>query len=176
MHRMMMTSSAYRQSSNVSSKHQESDPDNTLLSRMPLRRMDGESLNDTLLLVAGRLDETRFGPPAAVQVRPDGLVTAIPTAKGWRRSIYVQQRRSNIPTILENFDFPAMTPNCVDRVDSTVSTQALHLMNNGMLDELSESLAKRVMAEAGDDPAQQVEKLYWIALSNRPRRKSGSTA
>jgi hypothetical protein len=168
LHRMMMTSSAYRQSSSVTSKHEESDPDNALLSRMPLRRMDAEALNDSLLLVAGRLDETRFGIPAPVQVRPDGLVTPISTAKGWRRSIYVQQRRSNLPTLLENFDFPAMTPNCVDRVDSTVATQALHLMNNGMLDELAESLAKRVTAEAGKDPDQQVEKLYWIALSRPP--------
>src|SRR5699024_1675814 len=84
LHRMMMTSSAYRQSTTVTSKHEESDPDNALLSRMPLRRMDAEGLHDTLLLVAGRLDETRFGVPAPVQVRPDGLVTPINTAKGWR--------------------------------------------------------------------------------------------
>ena len=168
MHRMMMTSSAYRQSSNVTTKHKESDPANTLLSRMPLRRMDAEGLNDSLLLVAARLDETRFGIPAPVQVRPDGLVTPIANEKGWRRSIYVQQRRSNLPTILESFDFPAMTPNCVDRVDSTVATQALHLMNNGLLDELAYSLAKRVTTEAGSDPNKQVEKLYWIALSRPP--------
>jgi hypothetical protein len=173
LHRMMMTSSTYRQSSSLTPKHQQSDPENALLSRMPLRRMDAEVLNDTLLLASGRLDETRFGVPAPVQVRPDGLVTPIGTARGWRRSIYVQQRRSNLPTILESFDFPAMTPNCVDRVDSTVATQALYLMNNGMLDELAESLAKRVKAEAGDNPDQQVEKLYWIALSRPPASEEG---
>ncbi len=168
MQRLMMTSSAYRQSSKVASIHEAKDPDNVLLSRMSIRRMGAEVLNDTMLLVSGRLDETRYGVPAPVQVRGDGLVTPVATDKGWRRSIYVQQRRSNIPTILDNFDFPAMTPNCVDRVDSTVATQALHLMNNGMVDDLADSFAKRVAQEAGGDPKQQVEKLYWMALSRPP--------
>jgi Protein of unknown function (DUF1553)/Protein of unknown function (DUF1549)/Planctomycete cytochrome C len=168
MQRLMMTSSAYRQSSKVTAADEEKDPDNVLLSRMNMRRMGAEVLNDTMILVSGRLDETRYGVPAPVQVRGDGLVTPTATAKGWRRSIYVQQRRSNIPTILDNFDFPAMTPNCVDRTDSTVATQALHLMNNGMVDELAGSLAERVAKDAGGDPKQQVEKLYWLALSRPP--------
>jgi len=168
MQRMMMTSSVYRQSSKVTSIHEEKDPDNVLFSRMGMRRMGAEVLNDTMLLIAGRLDETRYGVPAPVQVRGDGLVTPVATGKGWRRSIYVQQRRSTIPTMLDNFDFPAMTPNCVDRVDSTVATQALHMMNNGMVDDLADSFAKRVAQEAGDDPKQQVEKLYWMALSRPP--------
>ena len=168
MQRMMMTSSVYRQSSKVTSILDEKDPDNVLLSRVGMRRMSGEVLNDTMLLISGRLDETRYGVPAPVQVRGDGMVTPIAAGKGWRRSIYVQQRRSNVPTILDNFDFPAMTPNCVDRVDSTVATQALHMMNNGMVDELADSLAKKVEQEAGGDPKQQVEKLYWLALSRPP--------
>ena len=168
MHRLMMTSSAYRQSSQVNPAQEERDPDNLLLSRMTIRRMPAEVLNDTMLLVAGRLDEARYGAPAPVDVKPNGLVTPIGTEKGWRRSIYVQQRRSNIPTLLDNFDFPAMTPNCVERVDSTVATQALHLMNNGMVDDLAGSFAKRVQREAGADAGKQVEKLYWIALSRPP--------
>ncbi len=168
MQRLMMTSGAYRQDSKIDSIHEEKDPDNALLSRMSLRRMSAEVLNDTMLLVSGRLDEARYGAPAPVQVRGDGLVTPVEAGKGWRRSIYVQQRRSNIPTILDNFDFPAMTPNCVDRVDSTVATQALHLMNNGMVDDMADSFAGRVKQEAGSDPKQQVEKLYWMALSRPP--------
>ena len=168
MHRLIMTSNAYRQSSVVSVRHEQIDPSNQLLSRMPMRRMDSQVLNDTMLLVAGRLDETRFGVPSPVDVRPDGLVTPVGTEKGWRRSIYVQQRRSNVPTILDNFDFPAMTPNCVERIDSTVATQALHLMNNGMVDDLAAAFAKRIMKEAGGEAKDQVEKLYWIAFSRPP--------
>ena len=59
MHRLMMTSSTYRQSSAVTPEHEQLDPDNALFSRMPLVRLDAEALYDTLLLVAGRLDETR---------------------------------------------------------------------------------------------------------------------
>ena len=63
MQRLMMTSSAYRQSSTVTSIHEEKDPDNVLLSRMGIRRMGAEVLNDTMLLISGRLDETRYGVP-----------------------------------------------------------------------------------------------------------------
>ena len=135
---------------------------------MPLRRMEAEVLNDTLLYVAGRLDETRYGVAEPVLVRDDGLVTPINTGNGWRRSIYVEQRRTEIPTILDNFDLPPMSPNCVERSESTVSLQALYLMNNGLVKQLAESMADRVQREAGDDPQKQVETLYWITLSRAP--------
>jgi hypothetical protein len=152
----------------MTSMHEQLDPDNVLVSRIPMRRMASDVLNDTLLLVSGRLDETRYGVPAPVDVRPDGLVTPIGTDKGWRRSVYVQQRRSDVPTILDNFDFPAMTPNCVERIDSTVATQALHLMNNGMIDDLADAFAKRITKEAGIEAKDQVEQLFWMALSRPP--------
>ncbi len=168
MHRLMMTSSIYRQASAVSDEASRLDPDNILLSHMPLRRMDAEVLNDTLLLVSGRLDETRYGVAEPVLVRDDGLVTPIETEKGWRRSIYIQQRRTEIPTILDNFDLPPMSPNCVDRPESTVSLQALYLMNNGMVRRLADAFADRIVREAGHDPQAQVETLYWLAVSRPP--------
>ena len=134
---------------------------------MPLRRLDAESLYDTMLLVAGRLDETRFGPPDAVETRTDGLVTPAASANGWRRSIYVEQRRKQIPTLLENFDLPQMNPNCMERRDSNVAPQALHLLNNVMVHKLAERFAERVQQQAGTDPAKQIEWVYLIAL-NRP--------
>ncbi len=168
MQRMIMTSSTYKQVSKVSPEAQRLDPDNVLASRMPLRRMDAEVLNDTLIFVAGRLDESRFGTPEPVLVRDDGLVVPIETDKGWRRSIYVEQRRTEIPTILDNFDLPPMSPNCVERPESTVSLQALYLMNNGMVRQLADSLASRIRHQAGSDSQKQVESVYWIALSRPP--------
>ncbi|MBI3408293.1 MAG: PSD1 domain-containing protein [Planctomycetes bacterium] len=168
MHRLMMTSATYRQSSAVTADHTKHDPENSLYSRMPLVRLDAEALYDTLLLVAGRLDETPCGPGDAVKVRADGLATPAGTTKGWRRLIYVKMMRKQLPTHLENFDFPQMNPNCVERRDSTVAPQALHLMNNGMVQELAEHFAKRVSREAGTDPAKRVEGVYWIALSRLP--------
>ncbi len=168
MHRLMMTSATYRQSSAVTANQEKVDPENTLVSRMPLVRLDAEALYDSLLLVAGRLDETRFGPPDAVTVRADGLVTPVGTARGWRRLVYVRQARKQLATHLENFDFPQMNPNCIERRDSIVAPQALHLMNNGMVYQLAEHFASRVLGEAGTDPAKQVERVYWLALSRPP--------
>ena len=168
MHRLMMTSATYRQSSAMTAERKQLDPDNALLSRMPLVRLDAEALYDTLLLAAGRLDETRYGPGDPVQVRPDGLITPAETARGWRRMIYVRQARKQIPTHLENFDFPQMNPNCIERRDSTVAPQALYLMNNGMIQRLAEQFAARVRREAGAEPARQIERVYLIALSRPP--------
>ena len=127
MHRLIMTSNVYRQSSTVTPELDKADPDNLLLSRMPLKRMEAELVYDTLLTISGRLDERRFGLPDPVQVRDDGLVTPIATENGWRRSLYTAQRRTETLTLLESFDLPPMSPNCLERNTSTVAIQALHL-------------------------------------------------
>ena len=144
LHRLMMTSSTYRQSSTVTDEQERLDPDNSLFSRQPLVRLDAESLYDTLLLVSGRLNESRGGPGDPVQVRADGLATPDGTDRGWRRMIYVRHLRKQIPTELESFDYPAMNPNCSERRNSTVVVQALHLMNSGMIQNLAEDFARRV--------------------------------
>jgi len=168
LHRVIMTSRTYRQSSVVTAESQQLDPGNDLLSRFPLKRMDAEVLADTILRVSGVLDETPFGPPDKVQVRADGLVSPAGTVRGWRRSIYVQQRRKEIPSILEVFDLPQMNPHCLERPNSVVASQALHLMNNALIRRWAESLALRVVREAGHDPNEQIRRLYLIAFSRPP--------
>jgi len=168
MHRLMMISSTYRQSSAVTPDLEQLDPNNALFSRMPLGRLDAESLYDSLVLVAGRLDETRFGPAGTVQVRQDGLITPSSTSRGWRRLIYVQQSRKQILTHLENFDYPQMNPNCVERRESIVAPQALHLMNTAMVHNLAEHFAQRISMHAGADPSKQIERVYLSALSRLP--------
>jgi mono/diheme cytochrome c family protein len=168
MHRLVMTSSTYRQSSAMTPERAKLDPDNSLYSGMPLTRLDAEALYDSLLLVAGKLDDTRGGPADGVDVRPDGLVTPEESPRGWRRAIYVRQTRKHLPTHLENFDYPQMNPNCIERRSSTVAPQALHLMNNGMVQRLAEHFASRVGREAGADPARQIERAYLIALGRQP--------
>jgi mono/diheme cytochrome c family protein len=168
LHRLMMTSNAYRQPSDASDESRRLDPDGALLSRMPLERLDAESVYDSILQTCGALDDTPFGPPDGVDVRGDGLVTPKKTDKGLRRSVYVRQRRTEIPTLLDNFDFPQMSPNCLQRRDSIVATQALHLMNNAMIHDLARRFAQRVVREAGADPKRQIEQAYRIALSRPP--------
>src|SRR5262249_31263219 len=125
----------------------------------------------SLLQVARRLDSHPFGSPDAVEVQPDGLANPVGTERGWRRSIYVRQRRKEIPTLLDNFDFPQMTPNCIERFASTVASQALTLMNDALTHRRAAAFARRVMAEAGSDRASQVERIYLIALSRPPTRE-----
>ncbi len=167
LHRRIMLSRAYRQSSTISAAQAVADPQNRLLSRMPLRRMDAEVLRDSILFISGKLDSTAGGPPDAVSVNRDGLVSVPPrTYGGWRRSVYLQHRRTEIPSLLATFDYPVMGPNCLERNVSTVSTQPLMLMNNAHIRELATTFAGRVIKADGDGP--RVELAYRLALSRPP--------
>jgi hypothetical protein len=171
MHRLMMTSATYRQSSKVTPEHEKQDPANALWSRMPLQRMDAEAVYDSLLAMSKRLNETPFGPPDSVNTRKDGLSIPAESEKGWRRSIYLLQQHRygrGVPSLLEAFDFPQMSPNCVERTESTVATQALYLLNDTMVRRLAASLASRVEAEAGTDTEQQIEQAYLIVVNRLP--------
>lgn len=166
--RHIVTSRTYRQVADVTAEQEERDPDNRGLSRFPLRRLDAEALYDSLLAVADRLDRRPFGPPDGIDARPDGLVTPASSSGMRRRAIYVLQRRTQPLTLLADFDRPAMSPNCVARAESSVAPQALHLLNNGLVHELSLALADRVLQAAAADPAQQVDLLYRWAYARRP--------
>ena len=168
LHRVMMNSSAYRQVSAIRPSAEEIDPENRLLWRMALKRMDAEVVRDSILAVAGRLHDEPFGPPDSVDVRPDGLVTSRESDDGWRRSVYIRHRRKHMPTILETFDLPQMIPNCVERPDSTGASQALHLFNDAMIRTLADAFADRVAREAGDEPYKQIERSYQLALNRMP--------
>jgi len=167
MHRLMVMSATYRQLSVATPEQLQRDPDNVMYSRMPMTRLDAEAIYDAMLSVSRQLDPTLFGPPDEIDVRVDGLVTPRRTPSGWRRLIYVSQQRKNIVTHRENFDFPQMNPNCLDRRDSLVAPQALHLMNNGMVRQLAEAMARRVIKEAGDDCERQVE-LVSLYVAGKP--------
>ena len=176
MHRLIMTSGTYRQSSRITPAAGKVDPENKLLSRMAMRRMEAEVLHDTLLFVAGKLDETRYGFPAPVLVRDDGRVTCIDKDGACRRSIYLLKRRKAMPTLLAAFDYPAMSPNCVQRVESTVAPQALYLQNDSSVRSLSRALAAKVELKGGSSPALRIEHAYWLALSRPPSGEEMKTS
>lgn len=166
--RLLVTSATYQQSSEISAAHQERDPDNRLYSRMPLQRLDAEQLYDGLLALAGQLDETPGGPGDRLSARPDGLITPLPTERGWRRLIYVRQYRKQLATHLETFDFPAMNPHCLERRQSQVAPQALHLFNNGMVAGLAADFAHRVQRDGGRSPADKINFAYRLAFGRPP--------
>ena len=172
MHRLIVTSSTYRQTSGTSAESLERDPDGSLLSRMRLRRMEAEVVRDSLLNVAGLLGGSAFGPADPIAERGDGLVTSKATDQGWRRSVYVLQRRTKIPTLFESFDFPQMGPNCSRRGESIVAPQALHLLNNELVHDWAVHFAERVSSEVGSDPEMQVERVHWIALGQPPNQQA----
>ncbi|NNE93660.1 MAG: DUF1553 domain-containing protein, partial [Verrucomicrobiales bacterium] len=166
LHRMILNSRTWKQSSAVSDDRLAADPQNRLLSRMPLRRMDAEALRDSLLFVSGKLDPAPGGPPDGVVVNREGFVNAKPTPNGgWRRSVYIQYRRTEIPSMMATFDYPEMGPNCVSRTVSTVSPQSLMLMNNERVRELAAAFAGRI---SDGTPSEKVKEIYEIALSREP--------
>ena len=86
---------------------------------------------------------------------------------GWRRSLYVQQRRTQIPTFLTTFDLPRMEPNCIERPQSTVAPQALHLLNDATVHEIAGPFAERLIKETADADA-QLTRAHWLAFSRAP--------
>ena len=168
MHRLIMTSSAYRQTSRVAAEVAAADPENILLSRMPLRRMDAEVLHDSILRATGRLDPTRFGRPVKVAKKENGEIVPEATDDGWRRAVYVLKKRRTPVTLLEVFDAPKPAPNCTERRESNVAPQALQMMNGEAAHEHARFLAGRLVDKHPNDRASQVAEAYERILSRRP--------
>ncbi|MBC8289983.1 MAG: DUF1553 domain-containing protein [Planctomycetes bacterium] len=159
-HRLILTSSVWRQQSRISAGQrvaaEKTDPDNELLWRQTMRRLEAEPLRDTVLSVAGTLSDSMHGSGQAVARQKDGEVIAMPDSQGPnRRSIYVKIRRLNPETMLEVFDQPTIAVNCTKRSTSTVSTQALTLLNSDAMTKAASAFADRVLADQPDDPVGQ---------------------
>jgi hypothetical protein len=193
LHRTIMTSTAYRQAAERRPDLERIDPDNRLLGRFSIRRLDAESLRDSVLTVSGKLNVQPFGPPIVVtqdevgqivignSIRnpgdgtPKGKVASLGGAE-FRRSLWVQVRRSTPLGLLETFDGAALTPNCESRNASTVSTQSLLLMNSSFVHELAEYFAARVQAEAGAELDRQVNLAWRLAFGAEPNAQEQTRA
>ena len=180
-HKLMMTSAVYRQSSQRNPALEAADPDNRLLARMSVRRLEAEAVRDTILAVNGKLNLRQFG--SAVPVMEDDvgqIVVGIENKNGenrpgpiipmhgeeYRRSVYVQVRRSRPLAMLDTFDLPTLDPNCTSRQVSTATPQSLMLMNSDFVLENAKLLAARLVAEAGADQTAQIQ-LAWQLVFNR---------
>ncbi len=174
LHRLIMTSSVYRQGSGRSAKGDAIDAGNELLWHMPVRRLEAETIRDTILAITGKLNAKQFGPavPVALDENQQVIVgDGKPSADGreFRRSIYVQMRRSLPAYLLNVFDAPQMEPNCEIRNASTVAPQSLLLMNSRFIVEQAEHFAGRVRREAGDDLCGQILHGWRLAFGTAPR-------
>jgi hypothetical protein len=152
LHRLILCSAVYRQSSAPRKDGLAADPDDLLLWRYPLRRLDAESVRDAMLAVSGELDLRMGGPYVPTRRTPEGVVEVDEKdERARRRSIYLQQRRTQVATFLELFDAPAVAVTCSVRNTSTVPLQALALLNADFARRRAEAFARRLGAASGDD-------------------------
>ena len=167
LHRSILTSTAYRQSSRVDPERQRRDPENKLLSRFPIRRLSSEEIRDTLLRVAGRLEPRPFGPADEIRETGDGDVFVDDT-HGLRRSVYAIRRRLKPVTLLDLFGAPRLMSGCLKRVPATVPTQALQLWNSRLTNNCSQRMAARILSSAGAVPMAQLRAAYRVAFARTP--------
>ncbi|QDU79330.1 Planctomycete cytochrome C [Polystyrenella longa] len=191
MHKMMMLSQVYQQSSARQPQLEEGDPDNKLYARMSIRRLAAEDVRDSLLAISNQFTRKQGG--TSVPVREDNvgqIVVGNPTkevggkyadgaplnGEEFRRSVYIQVRRSTPLALLETFDAPRMQPNCTSRNVSTVTPQALMLMNNNVVHERAVAFAERLENDAGEDRAAQVNLAYQLAWGLEPTESERNQA
>jgi hypothetical protein len=180
MHKLMLSSSTYRQSAeNPSIK--DSDPDNRLLSRFQRRRLEAEAIRDSILSVSGRLNTEMGGPsvfpplPAdladfARYGRTGGLMWE-PNPKeddARRRSIYIFQRRSLPLPMMAAFDATVFSESCERRSSTTTPLQALAQMNGDLVNDEAAHLAASIAAAAGNDRQRQIDRAFERILGRPP--------
>ena len=172
LHKLIMTSATYRQTSRQTPEGNAVDPDNNLLWRMNLQRLESETIRDAMLAASGKLDLTMGGPAILLKPRSDGLQVISdkdPAPKGqWRRSLYLEARRGYPLTFLEVFDSPLMQTSCNRRLNSATPLQSLTLLNDDFIMDQARALADRAAAAK---PAAQIEFAYQLALSRKPDDK-----
>jgi hypothetical protein len=174
MHRMMLLSSTYQMSSTPSAEASKIDPQNKLLSHMPIRRLEAEAIRDSLLAISGRLDRTMFGPSILPHLTPFMSGRGRPAASGpldgnGRRTIYLNVRRNFLSPMLLNFDYPIPATTMGKRAVSNVPAQALTMLNNPFVLQQANLWAKRILAEPNLTTEQRIHNLYLTAFARAPQ-------
>ena len=164
LHRMILLSKTYQQQSLRRPELDQIDPENVLFGRANLRRLEAEAIRDALLHVSGQLDETLGGPASPVSADSEGK--AVIGGNKNRRSTFVEVQRRLPSNMLATFDQPEMVPNCDQRRNTTVATQALWFLNDQEVIGFSETLARSLMAESDTD-GQRLSRLY-LRLFSKP--------
>jgi mono/diheme cytochrome c family protein len=189
-HRLIVTSTAYRQALRTDPAQEAGDPDNLLYGGSRLKRLDSEVLRDSILAVSGHLNDALYGQPVPIMAdrvgrwvlgienldagRPGDVIPL--NGQEYRRSIYVQVRRSRPLAVLDTFDWPRMSPNCDIRRPTTNAPQSLMLMNSDFVLVYADSFAARVASEAGDDRRAQVTRAWRLAFCRPPEESEIASA
>jgi hypothetical protein len=176
-HRLIVTSAAYRQSSKQRPELDEVDPYNKLLARQNRLRLEAEIIRDSALSASGLLTDTVGGPSVYPPI-PEGAMSVTQVSGAWpvetgpdryRRGIYTFFRRSAAYPGLLVFDAPDAITTCTRRVRSDTPLQALTTLNDETFVELAEGLAARVIKEAPADNKERIRYAYTLVLGRAPR-------
>jgi hypothetical protein len=172
-HRLIVNSAAYRQSSNVHGLANTIDPDNRLLSRFPLLRLDAEAVRDGMLSVSGEITERMYGPYVPISTDDEGAVVVREDRAGaHRRSIYLQQRRTQVNSLLDLFDAPTIVSSCPVRGTSTVPLQSLALLNSRFVRARAVAFASLVRkppaASTGSEEREPICRVMARAFGRKP--------
>lgn len=167
LHRRIAVSHAFRQSSAPRAEPLAVDPGNRLLWRFPIRRLDAESIRDAMLATSGRLAAKSSGPYVPTPRDGSGEVNPDPShPEAFARTIFLQQRRTQVPTFLGTFDSPSIVFNCTRREQTTMPLQTLALLNSDFSVERGADLASRVLrAESADE---ERLRLAFLTVCGRP--------
>jgi mono/diheme cytochrome c family protein len=176
LHRLIVTSHTYQQSSHVRSDLEIVDPINKLLARQTRLRLDAEVVRDVALATSGLLSRKLGGPPV-YPPQPDGVMTLGQVKRTWtpstgedryRRGLYTHLWRATPHPAFAVFDAPDGFSSCTRRLRSNTPLQALTLLNDEQFFEFAGAFAKRIQAEAKGDLAAQLEHAFQLALSRKP--------
>jgi hypothetical protein len=175
LHKQIVLSATYRQSSSDNALAVARDADSRLLWRFPPRRIDAENIRDAMLAVSGKLDVRMYGRGFNLFNQRGGLSGFIPvesfSGDGLRRMIYSHKVRREPEAVFGAFDCPDAGLSTSRRRESTTPIQALNLFNSRFTLEQSEAFAARVKAESGEDAARQIAKAYVLALGREPGKE-----
>jgi hypothetical protein len=171
--RRLVLTRTYQMTSDPREPGESQDPDNHLLHRQRMRRLEGEVIRDCVLAVTGRLDRTLFGPSVPVHLTPFMEGRGRPQDSGpldgnGRRSIYIAVRRNFLSPMMLAFDTPAPFSTMGRRTVSNVPAQALILMNDPFVVDQAQLLATRLLADRSLTPQQRIGSLYQVAVGRPP--------
>jgi len=158
LHRLIMLSSVYQQSSANNPRYAQADPNNRLLWRANIRRLEFEALRDSLLAIGGKLDLTMWGKPVDLSTEPYST----------RRTIYGFINRNNLAEVLNYFDFANPDMSTGKRYETTVPQQALFLMNSPLVVEQARNLVSRPDFQSLTDEASRIQMLYELIYQRLP--------
>ena len=172
MHRLIVLSETYRQSSASNAQAAEKDSDVRLIWRFPSRRLEAEAIRDSMLAISGQLNLKMHGRGYDLFDKRGGLSGFNPvetsTPENQRRMIYAHKVRREPEAVFGAFDCPDAGQSTAARRASTTPIQALNLFNSRFTLDQSEAFASRVKKEAGEDIARQIQRAYQLALTREP--------